>query len=78
MIVIDFVEVAFTIDPDVMQWFLFFQMLTWIIGSLLISLSAMIPGFVNGKLPPALRAGLIIAGFLGLVLSLNWADGIVT
>ena len=77
VIVIEFFNVAFDFDRDVMKWFYFFHMLIWVIGSLLISLSALIPGFINSKLPPALRSGLIIAGVLGLIWSLNWASSIV-
>ena len=77
VIVIEFFNVAFNFDRDVMEWLYFFHMLIWVLGSLLISLSALIPGFINGKLPPALRSGLIIAGVLGLIWSLIWANGIV-
>ena len=77
LIVVDFVDIVFDISKDGMRWFYFFQMIIWIIGSFLISLSAIIPGFINGKLPPALRSGLIIAGVLGLIWSLNWASSIV-
>ncbi len=77
VILIEFINVATDFDRDVMEWFYFFHMLIWVIGSFLISLSAIIPGFINGKLPPALRSGLIIAGVLALIWSLIWANGIV-
>ncbi|MCK5772806.1 MAG: hypothetical protein KAH57_03380 [Thermoplasmata archaeon] len=77
VVLIEFVNVAADFDLDVMKWFYFFHMLIWVIGSLMISLSAVIPGFTNSKLPPALRSGLIITGVLALIWSLIWANGIV-
>jgi hypothetical protein len=77
IIVFDFIMIAFEPDRDVMKWLFYVQMVLWVIGSVIASLSAILPGFLNRSLHPSIRGGLIIAGVLGLFWALNYANNIV-
>ncbi len=61
---------------DLYQWLNYIHMSLWMLGSMITTLSIIIPGVFIRSLPPAVRAGMIGGGVIALIISVNYANGL--